>query len=336
MDIEFQDAPDGYIPEYDQHSWKPKPYLKFWPRDWLSDPQVRKLPLDTRGFYFELLLLENIDGRLPRDVKEIGRMSGEDPRKVRRHLRLISTHFFSVSPLYIVNRRAENDRKTLRVYKEKLSKNSSLPSSSSLSRRKPPPASSSPKDAPAGGGGLGGGGGFSLPLDEKTEKARKGPSKLTSPGIGLSTQGSPKESQEHPKESTERDVRVSALPQIPEPSLGPPVDPGEWERFGKQAFLAGKAQSPGAFVSAVRKRLRLEGRNDSPDAAEASWWNAHGTEPLDPKAKPEPEPAHHSDHTQSRYLAELAEDDRKLKAQGGVVSFADAKKAMENSIASPK
>ena len=63
------------------------PWFKFYSADWLSSSQIRALNLEEKGLFVTLMAIswqETPPGTLPEDLKEISKISGEDPRKISR------------------------------------------------------------------------------------------------------------------------------------------------------------------------------------------------------------------------------------------------------------
>ena len=52
------------------------PAFQFYPKDWLSDPDVSSMTLDAKGAYITLLAFCWLDGSLPNDDKALRRMAG--------------------------------------------------------------------------------------------------------------------------------------------------------------------------------------------------------------------------------------------------------------------
>ena len=69
------------------------PAFQFYPRDWLSDPNVRLMTPTARGAYIELICYCWTEGRLPADDEALRRLSGVTPKQWRRFAPLIKKCF---------------------------------------------------------------------------------------------------------------------------------------------------------------------------------------------------------------------------------------------------
>lgn len=77
------------------------PFIKFYPSDWLSDPELRTVPIAARGFWIDLLCLMHQcpeRGYLkkntgePYTVRELGRIAAIDAKTSRRLLDILATN----------------------------------------------------------------------------------------------------------------------------------------------------------------------------------------------------------------------------------------------------
>jgi hypothetical protein len=178
------------------------------------------------------------------------------------------------------------------------------------------------------GGGAAGGGGSLLPQNgKKTEKAQEGPSKATSRVSGPEQRANTKSGQVGPK------AGARAAGGAPPPVLSTASTLEAWERFGRQAVEGGVAANAGGYVAAVRRRLKIQDKPDEPGAAGAPWWAATGEEPLElgTSAKAAREPEGRWDHVQGQTVKDREAQEREIASQGGVVSFQEAKAALEGS-----
>lgn len=87
----------------------PSPAFSFYPKDWLSDSNVKAMSIDAKGAYIELLSIYWLEDGLPADTDRLSRLVGISPAKFR-HLWPLIEPCFSVKGSRLVQKRLERER----------------------------------------------------------------------------------------------------------------------------------------------------------------------------------------------------------------------------------
>jgi uncharacterized protein YdaU (DUF1376 family) len=87
------------------------PYFKFYPGDWLSDATVRRMPLEARGLYWELLAIAWKEGGIPDDPSQLAGWLGLTPKRFERLWPHIEECWVHGKNGHLVNPRQEKERK---------------------------------------------------------------------------------------------------------------------------------------------------------------------------------------------------------------------------------
>jgi len=97
------------------------PAFQFYPRDWLSDINVRAMTHEERGMYWDLCAHEWLEGRLPDNPEEIARILDVTPEELAPHWDRIRSCFETTRAGYLVHPRLKRERKKQRERKKKQS-----------------------------------------------------------------------------------------------------------------------------------------------------------------------------------------------------------------------
>ncbi len=96
-----------------------RPYMRFFPTDWLVG--TRDLSTAEKGLYIDLIALNWLDGKLPKDSRLIASKLGINPKLIRNLLGVnfelttnLGKHFVSVNEHEVTNKRVSEE---LRRYK---------------------------------------------------------------------------------------------------------------------------------------------------------------------------------------------------------------------------
>lgn len=69
------------------------PWFKFFPRRWMSSLRVRSMTLEQKGAFLELLCCAWIEGGIPDDAEQVGRLLGVDPKRLAGDLKRVIDAF---------------------------------------------------------------------------------------------------------------------------------------------------------------------------------------------------------------------------------------------------
>ena len=95
------------------------PWFKFCPRDWLSSSSVRRMTLQERGAYFDLLCHSWMDAGIPDDDQEIARLLQVNVRTWRKLGPRVRAMFAISCDGKLQNARQENERDKMKLWQEK-------------------------------------------------------------------------------------------------------------------------------------------------------------------------------------------------------------------------
>lgn len=97
------------------------PAFQFYPKDWLSDPEVVRMTLEERGAYMQLLCYCWLEGGIPNDVDELAKLCGVTRRRMQKLWKTLGPRFeFDGKTAEVLrNPRLERERKAQNEHRER-------------------------------------------------------------------------------------------------------------------------------------------------------------------------------------------------------------------------